>query len=212
MASIGNNIAIQIAAGSSLKVNIRSSSVFESCDEIINIIITFCFHQQAVYKHYDPNGSLTLQHFIIFFGAFELLLSQFPDIHSLRWLNALCTLSTIGFASTAIGVTIYSGSLESYYSLIAFHAPLSIWVVARMIAGKRADRSLITYSLQGSSSDKVFRLFNALGAIAFSFGDAMLPEIQVSSPALCFCFMQHSIVWVLNQTHRLLLEHGEEAG
>lgn len=125
VASLGNNIAIQIAAGSSLK---------------------------AVYKHYDPNGSLTLQHFIIFFGAFELLLSQFPDIHSLRWLNALCTLSTIGFASTAIGVTIYSG--------------------------KRADRSLITYSLQGSSSDKVFRLFNALGAIAFSFGDAMLPEIQ----------------------------------
>lgn len=150
-------------------------------------IITFCFYQQAVYKHYDPNGSLTLQHFIIFFGAFELLLSQFPDIHSLRWLNALCTLSTIGFASTAIGVTIYSGSLESCNSLIAFHAPLSIWLVARMIVGKRADRSLITYSLQGSSSDKVFRLFNALGAIAFSFGDAMLPEIQVSSPALSSC-------------------------
>ena len=26
---------------------------------------------------------------------------------------------------------------------------------------------------------KIFRAFNALGAIAFSFGDAMLPEIQV---------------------------------
>ncbi|XP_057801059.1 GABA transporter 1-like isoform X2 [Salvia miltiorrhiza] len=125
VASLGNNIAIQIAAGSSLK---------------------------AVYKHYDPDGGMTLQHFIIFFGAFELALSQFPDIHSLRWLNALCTLSTIGFASTVIGVTVYSG--------------------------KKADRSMITYSLQGSSSDKVFRLFNALGAIAFSFGDAMLPEIQ----------------------------------
>ncbi|KAH6765374.1 hypothetical protein C2S52_000200 [Perilla frutescens var. hirtella] len=132
VASLGNNIAIQIAAGSSLK---------------------------AVYKYYDANGGMTLQHFILLFGASELVLSQFPDIHSLRWLNGLCTLSTVGFAGTAIGVTIYSG--------------------------KRADRSLVTYSLQGSSSDKVFKVFNALGAIAFSFGDAMLPEIQstVKNPA-----------------------------
>ncbi|KAL7151529.1 hypothetical protein ABFS83_04G037000 [Erythranthe nasuta] len=125
VASLGNNIAIQIAAGSSLK---------------------------AVYKYYNPNGSLRLQHFIVFFGAFELALSQFPDIHSLRWMNGLCTLSTIGFAGTTIGVTIYNG--------------------------KREDRKSITYSLQGSSSAKVFKAFNALGAIAFSFGDAMLPEIQ----------------------------------
>ncbi|MBA0874979.1 hypothetical protein Goshw_024817 [Gossypium schwendimanii] len=125
VASIGNNIAIQIAAGSSLK---------------------------AVYKHYHKDGTLTLQHFIIFFGAFELFLSQLPDIHSLRWVNGLCTLSTIGFACTTIGVTIYNG--------------------------KKIDRESISYSLQGSSSAKRFAAFNALGAIAFSFGDAMLPEIQ----------------------------------
>lgn len=125
VASIGNNIAIQIAAGSSLK---------------------------AVYKHYHKHGTLTLQHFIIFFGAFELFLSQLPDIHSLRWVNGLCTLSTIGFACTTIGVTIYNG--------------------------KKIDRESISYSLQGSSSAKRFAAFNALGAIAFSFGDAMLPEIQ----------------------------------
>ncbi|MBA0727741.1 hypothetical protein Golax_000703, partial [Gossypium laxum] len=125
VASIGNNIAIQIAAGSSLK---------------------------AVYKHYHKHGTLTLQHFIIFFGAFELFLSQLPDIHSLRWVNGFCTLSTIGFACTTIGVTIYNG--------------------------KKIDRESISYSLQGSSSAKRFAAFNALGAIAFSFGDAMLPEIQ----------------------------------
>jgi len=66
---------------------------------------------QAVYKHCHHNGTLTLQHFIIFFGIFELLLSQLPDIHSLRWVNALCTFSTIGFAGTTIGVTIYNGKL-----------------------------------------------------------------------------------------------------
>ncbi|KAF8401814.1 hypothetical protein HHK36_012760 [Tetracentron sinense] len=132
VASVGNNIAIHIAAGSSLK---------------------------AVYKYYHRDGSLTLQHFIIFFGAFELLLSQLPDIHSLRWVNALCTCSTIGFAGTTIGVTIYNG--------------------------KKADRNSVSYGLQGDSSSKAYRAFNALGAIAFSFGDAMLPEIQntVREPA-----------------------------
>lgn len=132
VASLGNNIAIQIAAGSSLK---------------------------AVYKHYHKEGTLTLQHFIIFFGAFELFLSQLPDIHSLRWVNALCTFSTIGFAGTTIGVTLYNG--------------------------KNMDRKSVSHSVQGSSSLKRFKAFNALGAIAFSFGDAMLPEIQntVKEPA-----------------------------
>ncbi|KAL5712324.1 hypothetical protein ACHQM5_014510 [Ranunculus cassubicifolius] len=125
VASLGNNLAIQIAAGSSLK---------------------------AIYKYYHPNGAFTLQQFIIFFGAFELFLSQLPDIHSLRWVNALCTFSTVGFAATTISVAIYNG--------------------------KRIDRNSITYDLQGSSSAKAFKAFNALGTIAFSFGDAMLPEIQ----------------------------------
>ncbi|KAM7256854.1 hypothetical protein ACFE04_012595 [Oxalis oulophora] len=126
VASLGNNIAVQIAAGISLK---------------------------AVYKHFHPDGSLTLQHAIILFGAFQLLLSQLPDIHSLRWLNAACTFSTIGFAATTIGVTIYNG--------------------------KKIDRKLISYSSPESSSFlHIFQAFNGLGAIAFSFGDAMLPEIQ----------------------------------
>lgn len=127
VASVGNNVAIQIAAGSSLK---------------------------AVYKHYYPadDGAITLQHFILLFGAFELFLSQLPDIHSLRWVNATCTASTIGFAATAISITLYDGH--------------------------RIDRKEVGYGLQGTTATKIFRGFNALGTIAFSFGDAMLPEIQ----------------------------------
>eukprot|EP00253_Pinus_taeda_P024428 PITA_24428 len=83
LASLGSNIAIQIAAGSSLK---------------------------AIYKHYHNSGNLTLQEFIILFGVFELFLSQFPDIHSLRWVNSICTFSTVGFAATAIGVSLYDGT------------------------------------------------------------------------------------------------------
>jgi len=90
VASVGNNIAIQIAAGSSLK---------------------------AVYKHYytADDGTMTLQQFIILFGAFELFLSQLPDIHSLRWVNAICTASTVGFAGTTIGVTIHDGNSFSAF-------------------------------------------------------------------------------------------------
>lgn len=47
------------------------------------------------------------------------------------------------------------------------------------LVGEKINRKLIDYRLHGSSSMKIFRAFNALGAIAFSFGDAMLPEIQV---------------------------------
>ena len=92
VASIGNNIAIQIAAGSSLK---------------------------AVYKHYyaAEDGAMTLQHFILLFGVLQLFLSQLPDIHSLRWVNATCTASTVGFAVTTIAVTIYEGKTQRNLSL-----------------------------------------------------------------------------------------------
>lgn len=76
---------------------------------------------QAVYKHYHEASTLTLQHFVVFFGIFELVLSQLPDIHSLRWVNALCTFSTIGFAATTIGVTIYDGELSSWV-MKTFHS------------------------------------------------------------------------------------------
>lgn len=119
MASLGNNIAIQIAAGSSLKVrqsqNANTSKYFCFFLFLIGLFPSawgFCsISMQAVYKYFHKDGDLTLQHFIIFFGAFELVLSQLPDIHSLRWVNALCTFSTIGFAATTIGVTIYDGRL-----------------------------------------------------------------------------------------------------
>lgn len=149
VASVGNNIAIQIAAGSSLK---------------------------AVYKHYyagGEGGTMKLQHFILVFGAFELFLSQLPDIHSLRWVNATCTASTIGFAGTAIGVTLYDGY--------------------------QVDRKEVGYGVQGSTATKIFRALNALGTIAFSFGDAMLPEIQstVREPVRRNMYMGTSAAYML---------------
>jgi hypothetical protein len=46
---------------------------------------------------------MTLQHFIIIFGGLQLLLSQLPNIHSLRVLNLFSTLATLSFATVATG-------------------------------------------------------------------------------------------------------------
>lgn len=81
---------------------------------------------------------------------------------------------------------VYISSCTStlYYSLCQI-ASLK-FIGLDFIAGKTIDRKSISYSLDGSSSSKIFRAFNALGAIAFSFGDAMLPEIQVMHTDISF--------------------------
>ncbi|KAF3781029.1 GABA transporter 1 [Nymphaea thermarum] len=154
VASLGNNVALHIAAGSSLK---------------------------AVYKYYHKNGTLTPQHFIIFFRTFELLLSQLPDIHSLRLVNAVYTFSTFGFAGTTIGVTIHNGT--------------------------KIDLGSVSYQLQGDTSSKIFRAFNALGTIAFSFGEAMLLEIQLQ---VLLDILQSSLrePVKINMYRRVLLAYG----
>jgi hypothetical protein len=52
---------------------------------------------------------VTLQHFIILFGAVQLLLSQLPNIHALRGLNMLSTMATLGFATVATAMSIVTG-------------------------------------------------------------------------------------------------------
>lgn len=87
IASIGNNIAIQILAGQSM---------------------------WTVYNQYSSNPTVTLQEFIIIFGAFELLLSQLPDIHSLRAVNLFCTACTVAFTACVVGLSAkYGGSPQA---------------------------------------------------------------------------------------------------
>lgn len=130
VASIGNNITVQIAASISAK---------------------------SIYTLYaGPDGKMTLQHFIIIFGGVQLVLSQLPTIHTLRGLNVACTLCTIGFTITCVAMCIKNGS--------------------------EADRSSVEYSLAGTEAQKTFGTMAALGIIAFTFGDTLLPEIQATQP------------------------------
>lgn len=100
-----------------------------------------CVCLQAIYKGYLPNGSMTLQHFIIIFGVLQLLLSQLPNIHALRGLNLLSTMATLGFATVATAMSI--------------------------VSGHNMDRSTISYALEGDQQLLLMSAFAALGTIAF---------------------------------------------
>ncbi|KAF6250431.1 lysine histidine transporter-like 5-like protein [Scenedesmus sp. NREL 46B-D3] len=102
VASLGNNITIQIVAGQAIK---------------------------AIYKAYAPNGSLTLQHCIIIFGALQLLLSQLPNIHALRGLNLLSTMATLAFA-TAMDRSAVSYGLGDDQHLVLMSAFAALGTIA----------------------------------------------------------------------------------
>ena len=47
------------------------------------------------------------------FGASQLILSQLPDISSLREINLVCTFCTICFAAGCLALSIYNGELPT---------------------------------------------------------------------------------------------------
>ena len=72
---------------------------------------------QAIYRQYHPEcgpapGScgLSLQAWIVIFGAVQLVISQLPDISDLKELNIFCTCCTLTFATANLGLSIYNGA------------------------------------------------------------------------------------------------------
>lgn len=95
---------------------------------------------------FSPDTTVTLQSWIIIFGCIQLVLSQFPTIHDLRFLNVVCTMCTAGFAITATGLSIYNGN------------------------NPPPDSPPVDYSVSGGTAAVTFGVFSALGTIAFGFG------------------------------------------
>jgi hypothetical protein len=120
-----------------------STAVYPVCDDVLcDVLLSLPFlSSQGIYKAYAPTGSMTLQHFIIIFGAVQLLLSQLPNIHALRGLNMLSTLATLGFATVATAMSIATG--------------------------RGMDRSAVSYVLGSDKQMVLMSAFAALGTIAF---------------------------------------------
>eukprot|EP00887_Chlorella_sp_A99_P007119 scaffold2.g7119.t1 len=91
---------------------------------------------------------------IVVFGVVQLGLSQVPDMHSLWWVSLLGAVMSVGYSTVAVvmsGVKMASGDQVLY------------------------DRT------NDSHASNIFGTFNALGAVAFTFGgQAVLPEIQAT--------------------------------
>lgn len=111
---------------------------------------------KALNLSFNPDSTITLQSWIIIFGCIQLVFSQFPTIHDLRLLNAVCTFCTAGFAITATALSIYNGK------------------------NPPPDSPPVDYAVVGTTAGITFGAFSSLGTIAFGFGDTLLPEIQAT--------------------------------
>jgi hypothetical protein len=89
-------------------------------------LICWVHMMQAIFVTYNTSdpSRVTLQEFIIIFGAAQLVLSQLPDIHSLRWFNALCTFCTVAFTVVVMGLLIHAGITCSP----SLHLTSSLWL------------------------------------------------------------------------------------
>lgn len=90
-------------------------------------LICWVHMMQAIFVTYNTSdpSKVTLQEFIIIFGVAQLVLSQLPDIHSLRWFNALCTFCTVAFTIVVMGLLIHAGITCSP----SLHLSSSLWLL-----------------------------------------------------------------------------------
>lgn len=96
-----------------------------NCCEIINhlkISVLFFFILksssllwlvQIMYSNLSPSGSLKLYHFIAMVTAVMIALSQFPTFHSLRHINLVSLLLSLGYTFLVVGACIRAGKPPS---------------------------------------------------------------------------------------------------
>ena len=78
---------------------------------------------QALYITYNPDGDkFKLPYCIITFGFVQFLMSQLPDLHSLRFLNALSNFCTLTFSAIAVGMSIHTGETSPLHTA-QLHSP-----------------------------------------------------------------------------------------
>ncbi|CAF1859769.1 hypothetical protein Bca4012_032703 [Brassica carinata] len=109
---------------------------------------------EIMYSSLFPQGTLKLYEFIAIVTAVMVVLSQLPSFHSLRHINCVSLLLSLGYTFLVVAACINLG--------LSTHAP------------KRE------YSLEPSDSGRVFSAFTSISIIAAIFGNGILPEIQAT--------------------------------
>lgn len=109
---------------------------------------------QIMYSDLSPNGPLKLYHFIAMVTFVMILLSQFPTFHSLRHINLVSLLLSLGYTFLVVGACIHAGFSKN--------APPK------------------DYSLESSDLSRVLSAFTSISIIAAIYGNGILPEIQAT--------------------------------
>ncbi|KAJ6433682.1 hypothetical protein OIU84_017389 [Salix udensis] len=113
-----------------------------------------CFHEKGPSAKCGVSGIS----YMLAFGALEILLSQFPNLEKVTFLSVIATLTSLAYALIALCLSIPKFSIQ--------HEAKGTIMVAM------AGEGLAT-------STKIWRVFQALGNIAFSYTYSMLLlEIQ----------------------------------
>ena len=67
---------------------------------------------QALYVTCNPDGDkFKLPYCILVFGFFQFVMSQLPDLHSLRFMGAVSNVCTLAFTTIAAGMSIHNGTI-----------------------------------------------------------------------------------------------------
>lgn len=109
---------------------------------------------QIMYSDLYPSGSLKLYEFIAMVTVVMIVLSQLPTFHSLRHINLVSLLLSLGYTFLVVGACVNAG--------LSKNAPPK------------------DYSLESSKSARIFSAFTSISIIAAIFGNGILPEIQAT--------------------------------
>ncbi|KAK6945950.1 Amino acid transporter, transmembrane domain, partial [Dillenia turbinata] len=127
----------------------------------VAVIRTNCFRKYGPNADCQRSGSLPL----IIFGCIQLILSQTPNFHNLSFLSVIAAIMSFSYAF--IGVALSIAKIASQYGEGGNHV--------------RTSLSGVTVGVDVTSEEKIWRVFQALGNIAFAFGFSMvLVEIQAN--------------------------------
>ncbi|KAK7377507.1 hypothetical protein VNO80_02933 [Phaseolus coccineus] len=113
-----------------------------------------CFHKHG----HEDKCNINNYPFMIVFACIQIVLSQIPNFHKLSWLSIVAAVMSFAYSSIGLGLSL-----------------------AKVIGGAHARTSLtgVQVGVDVSGTEKVWRMFQAIGDIAFAYAFSnVLIEIQ----------------------------------
>lgn len=151
--------------------------------------ISYIDEMQAIYLLSNPKGSMKLYEFVIIFGCFMLILAQIPSFHSLRHINLLSLILCLAYSAAATAASIYIGIFSNHFSSFRNLAISTLcfinWIepfwfpIYDIVSGESSKGPEKDYSIKGDTENRLFGVFNAIAIIATTYGNGIIPEIQV---------------------------------